>query len=150
MQREAKSDPKGIFGHKAVKSFANVSTCPASPHLFTSRCTVKFIVSARTRGAAYSNSRPQPGVKTFWGVEGGGVRWVGRSAAGVPRGGLVGTPTYTPQNDPHDSLMVLNIHKRGKKIFRKNLPITQGSHQPRSDPEVKSGVKFFFVFFKRF
>ena len=27
---------------------------------------------ARTRGAAYSNSRPQPGAKTFGGLEGGG------------------------------------------------------------------------------
>ena len=46
-----------------------------------------------TRGVACSNSRPQPGVKTFGGLEGGGGgRWVGRSAAGVPRGGVSGYP----------------------------------------------------------
>ena len=43
------------------------------------------------KGAACSNSRPQPGAKTLEGLEGGGGgRWVGRSAAGVPRGGSVG------------------------------------------------------------
>ena len=39
----------------------------------------------------------------------------GMSAARVPRGGaLVGTPTYIPQNDPHDALIIMNIHKWGK------------------------------------
>ena len=80
---------------------------------------------------------------------GGGVRWVGRSAAGVPRGGSVGTPTYIPQNDPHDALIILNIHKWGKNIFRKNLPIGSGSRQPRSDPEVRSGVKKIFCVFQK-
>ena len=102
------------------------------------------------RGVACSNSRPQPVAKTFGGLDGGGGRWVGRSAARVPRGGSVGTPTYIPQNDPHDALIILNIHKWGKKIFRKNLPISSGSHQPRSDLEVRSGVKIFSVFFKHF
>ena len=35
------------------------------------------------------------------------------SAAGLPGGGgggSVGTPTYIPQNDPHDMLIILNIH----------------------------------------
>ena len=81
---------------------------------------------------------------------GGGGRWVGRSATGVPRGGSVGTPTYIPQNDPHGALIILNIHKWGKKKFRKKLPISSGSHQPRSDPEVRSGVKKFSVVFKHF
>ena len=61
--------------------------------------------------------------------------------------GLAGTPTYIPQNDPHDALIIWHIHNWGKKIFRKNLPISSGSHQPRSDPEVRLGVKFFCVFF---
>ena len=56
----------------------------------------------------------------------------------------MGTPTYIPQNDPHETLIILNIHKWGEKIFRKNLPISSGSHQPRSDLEVRSGVKKFF------
>ena len=68
----------------------------------------------------------------------------------VPRGGSVGTPTYIPQNDRHDALIILNIDQWGKKNFGKNLPISSGSHQPRSDPEVRSGVKKFSVFFKHF
>ena len=57
----------------------------------------------------------------------------------VPQGGSVGTSTCIPQNDPHDALIIWNIHNWG---FRKNLPISSGSRQPRSDPEVRSGVKF--------
>ena len=58
----------------------------------------------------------------------------------------MGTPTYIPQNDTHGALIILNIHKWGEKNVRKNLPISSGSHQPRSDPEVRSGVKFFLRF----
>ena len=65
-------------------------------------------------------------------------------------GGSVGTPTYIPQNDPHDALIILNIHNWGENFFQKNLPINSGSHQPRSDPEVGSGSKSFFVFFIHF
>ena len=36
-------------------------------------------------------------------------------------GGSVGTPTYVPQNDPHDTLIILNIHNWGKK----NCPLAQ-------------------------
>ena len=54
----------------------------------------------------------------------------------------MGIPTKVPQNGPHDALIILNIHNWGKKIFRKNLPISSGSHQPRSDLEVRLGVKF--------
>ena len=72
-------------------------------------------------GRACSNSRPQPDAKTFGGLEEGGGRWVGRSAAGVPRGGSVGTPKYIPQKDPHDALIILNIHKWGKKNFQKKF-----------------------------
>ena len=41
-----------------------------------------------------------------------------------PKGGSVGTPTYIPQNDPHDALIILNIHNWGEKNFKKNLPIS--------------------------
>ena len=58
----------------------------------------------------------------------------------------MGTPTYVPQNDPHDALIILNIHNSGKQNFRKNLPISSGSHQPTSNPEVRSGSKFFLCF----
>ena len=34
-------------------------------------------------------------------------------------GGSVGTPTYIPQNDLHDALIILNIHKWGKTFFQK-------------------------------
>ena len=79
---------------------------------------------------------------------GGGGGGLGGSAHQPP--GSVGTPTYIPQNDPHDALIILNIHKWCKNCFRKNLPISSGSHQPRSDPEVRPGVKKFSVFFKIF
>ena len=82
-----------------------------------------------------------------------GGRRVGRSAPGSRGGGgggAVGTPTYAPQNDPHDTLIILNIHNWGKQFFSKKLPINSGSHQPRSDPEVRSGSKSFFVFFIHF
>ena len=62
----------------------------------------------------------------------------------------MGTPTYIPQHDPHDALIILNIHKWVKIFFQKILRISSGSHQPRSDPEVRSGVKNFSVFFKHF
>ena len=62
----------------------------------------------------------------------------------------MGTPTYIPQNDPHDALIILNIHKWGKKVFQENAPISSGPHQPRSNPEVRSGVKNVSVFFKHF
>ena len=72
-------------------------------------------------GAACLNSRPQLGAKTFGGLEGGGGE-VGRPVSRRgPQGGLVGTPTYIPQNDPHDTLIILNIHNWGKKIFQKKF-----------------------------
>ena len=61
------------------------------------------------------------GVWKGGGGGGGGGRWVGRSAGGVPRGWSVGTQTYIPQNDPHDALIILNIHKWGKNFFRKTI-----------------------------
>ena len=60
------------------------------------------------------------------------------------------TPTYIPQNDPRDTLIILNMHKWGKKNFKKKLPINSGSHQPRSDPEAGSGSNSFFVLFSHF
>ena len=64
----------------------------------------------------------------------------------APRAGSVGTPTYIPQNDPHDTLIALNMHK----FFKKNLPMNSGSHQPRSDAEAGSGKKSFFVLCSHF
>ena len=81
-----------------------------------------------------------------------GGRRAGWPAAGLPGGGggSVGTPTYIPQNDPHETLIILNVHNWGRKIFQKNLPINLGSHQPRSGPEVGLGSKYFFVFLTSF
>ena len=47
----------------------------------------------------------------------GGGR-VGRSAGRVPQG-RGGTPTCVPQNDPHDPLIVLNVHKWGSSFAKK-------------------------------
>ena len=48
---------------------------------------------------------------------------VSRRALRGGGGGSVGTPTYIPQNDPHDTLIILNIHnwckKNSKKIAHK-------------------------------
>ena len=81
------------------------------------------LLLALPRGAACSNSRTQPGAKTFGGLEMGrrGGRGVGRSAAKVPKGGSVGTPTNIPQNDPHDALIIWNMHNWGKRIFEKKV-----------------------------
>ena len=68
-----------------------------------------------------------------------GGRWVGGSAAGVPRSER--SSAYKPHNDPHDALIILNIHRWDEHFLRKNLPITSGSHQPTSHPEVRSGFK---------
>ena len=62
----------------------------------------------------------------------------------------MGTPTYIPQNDPNDTLIILNTHKWGKNFSKKILPINSSSHQPRSDLEAGSGSKSFFVLFSHF
>ena len=79
---------------------------------------------------------------------GGGGSWVGRSAAGSLEGGggVQWVPQHTPQNDPHDALIILNIHKWGKKYFQKNLPI--GSGKVRRGGQVR--VKKFFCIFQTF
>ena len=104
-----------------------ITRCPCAIPLAKATAHMHCVPNHPTRGAACSNFTPQPGAKTFAGLEGGG-RWVGRSAAGVPRRGSVGIPTYIPQNDPHDALIILNIHKKGKKIFHKKLPISSDPH----------------------
>ena len=57
------------------------------------------------------------------------------------------TPTYILGNEPHYTLINLNMHKWGKKRFQKKLPINPGSHQPSSDLEVGSFVINFLVCF---
>ena len=50
---------------------------------------------------------------------------VSRRAPRGGGGGSVGTPTYIPQNDPHDTLIILNIHNWCKKTPKK-LPMKSG------------------------
>ena len=35
----------------------------------------------------------------------------------------VDTPTHIPQNDPHNMLIILNIHKWGEIFFKKNCKV---------------------------
>ena len=89
---------------------------------------------------------PPPWLTQTLGVGGSG----GQPPGSPGEGGSVGTPTYIPQNDPRDTLIILNMRKWGKKIFKKKLPINSGSHQPRSDPGGRVGVKIFFCAFQLF
>ena len=79
------------------------------------------------------------------GVGGSGGQPPGSPGSPGGGGGAVG-----PQNDPHDMLIIVNMHKWGSKFLKKFLPINSGSHQPRSDLQVGSGSKYFFVFFTHF
>ena len=86
---------------------------------------------------------PPPSLTQSLGVGTSGGQPPGSPGGG---GGVSGDPNI-PQSDPHDALIVLNVHKWGKNCFQKKLPINSGPHQPRSDPEVGSGSKSFFVLF---
>ena len=98
-------------------------------------------LSIRTLSMSWEGAPPPP---PPWLTQTLGVGRSGGQPLGSPGGGgAVGTPTYIPQNDPHDTLIILNMRKWGKKI-------NSGSHQPRSDPEVGSGSKSFFVLFIHF
>ena len=96
---------------------------------------------ATVLGAVRGGGPPPPWLTQTLGVGGSG---------GQPGGGSVGTPIYIPQNDPHDTLIIFNTHKWGKKFLKKNLPINSGSHQPRSNLEAGLGSKPFFVLFSHF
>ena len=94
------------------------------------------------RGAACLNSRPQPGAKTFGGLEGGGVGGLAGQPPGSPGAGSVGTATYPPQNDPHDALIILNIHNWGKK----NCPLAQAPISQGPTSRSGRGSIFFLCF----
>ena len=103
-----------------------------------------------SKGGGLFKSRTPTGCENFWG-SGGGGGYVGRPVncrgpLGGGGGRWVGTPTHIPQNDPHDALIILNTHNWGKNFFQKNLPFSSGSHQPRYDPEVRSGSICFLCF----
>ena len=72
-------------------------------------------------------------------VRGSAGQAVGRQA---PQVGSVGTPTYIPQNDPHDTLIILNMHKWGKIFVNKICPSTEA---PISPPRGRVRVKSFFM-----
>ena len=79
-------------------------------------------------------------------------RRVGRSATGVPRGGgrSVGTPTYIPQNDPHDALIILNMHKWVQEILQKKNAHKLRLPSAKVRPGGWVGVKMFFCVFHPF
>ena len=61
----------------------------------------------------------------------------------------MGTPTYVPQNDPHERLIILNVHNWGKKFLKKF------AHQLRLPsakvlPGGRVGVKILFCAFQPF
>ena len=55
---------------------------------------------------------PPPRLTQIWGVAGLG----GRPLDSPGGGGSVGTSTYIPQNYPHHTLIILNVHKCDKKF----------------------------------
>ena len=64
-------------------------------------------------GRSDSNSDlnpPPPPPKLFGPCGGRGLSW---GSWGRPVGGVPGTPTHIPQNDPPVALIVLNTHMRG-------------------------------------
>ena len=88
----------------------------------------------------------------FGGCRGGGGRLTatGRAVSRrAPRGGggVGGYANIHTANDPHDTLIILHMHKGGKTIFKKILPVNSGSHQSRSDAEVLVGIKIPFLCF---
>ena len=92
------------------------------------------------RGAAFSNSRPQPGAKTFGGLEGEGGGRVGWSGAGLPRRGR-----WVPQHTylKMIPLIIWSIHNWGKKFSEKICPLAQA---PVSQgPTRRSGRGQFFL-----
>ena len=59
-------------------------------------------------------------------LEGRWAGWAGQLR--VPGGGAGGTPTYLPQNDPHDALIFFfNTHNLGKKTSEKICPSAQNA-----------------------
>ena len=65
----------------------------------------------------------------------------------APHGGSVGTPTYIPQNGPHDALIIWNVHNWGKKISEKNFPLAQAPISQRPTRRSGRGSIFLCMFF---
>ena len=58
----------------------------------------------------------------------------------------MGTPTYVPQHDSHDTLIILNVHKWVKKIFRKICPFAQALISQGHTRRSGQGSKIFLCF----
>ena len=131
------------YGVGLAACLAGVRNSPITSHPIPSP-----LQAPHPRGAACSDIEPQPGVKTFAGLEREGG---GGSAGQLPGpqggGGSVGTPTYRPQNDPHDVLIILKIHDWGKKKSRKNLPINSDSPLAKVQPGGRVGGQKCFLWF---
>ena len=79
-----------------------------------------------------------------------GVGGSGGQAEDSPGGGSVGTPTYLSQNDPHDTLIILNMHKWGKNIFKRKIAHQLRLPSAKVQPGGRVGVKILFCAFQPF
>ena len=113
-------DPKlgknenGIFRISALRGFREVIICLVCGEKKKTICSGQKSFRSLARGAACWNIDTQLCCRTFGGPEGagGGGQLVGvRGSERAPGGG--GTPTYMPQNDPHDASIILGIHEWG-------------------------------------
>ena len=133
-----------------------------------SQCDVSSSLLSVPRGLLPARLRPRGVFNRFMGCrgEGGsptplqrggtpplgdpnlGGRRVGQSAGGLPRGGgrSVGTPTYIPQNDPHDAV----IHKWGRNFFQKKFAHQLRLPSAKVRPGGRVGVKILFCVFHPF
>ena len=62
----------------------------------------------------------------------------------------MGTPTYIPQNDPHDTLIILNVHKWGTIFFQKKFARKLRLPSAKVQPGGGVGVKMLFCVFHPF
>ena len=89
---------------------------------------------------------PPPWLTQTLGVGGSG----GQPPGSRGGGGGVDTPTYIPQNDPRDTLIILNMHKWGKTIFTKNFARQLRLPSAKVRPRGRVGVKILFCVFHPF
>ena len=92
----------------------DVEPVPLAPET-GNRCRITVVLDQPGRPVQILDPNGVRKLLRVW--RGLGALGVGRSAAGVPRGGSVGTPTYIPQH----TLIILKIHKWGKKLFQKKF-----------------------------
>ena len=87
---------------------------------------------------------PPPWLTQTLGVSGSGGQPLGSLGGG---GGSVGTPKNIPQNDPHVTLIILNMHKWGKIFFTKNFAHQLRLPSAKVRPGGRVGVKILLCVF---